>query len=421
MKFAALDEWLAWLEQLHPSTIDLGLDRVRSVAERAGLLDPPFPVVIVGGTNGKGSVCAVLESILRNAGYSVGLYTSPHIINYNERVRITAQEVDDETLCAAFDDIERVRDQTTLTYFEFGTLAAMRVFQQRGVDVAIMEVGLGGRLDAVNIWDAEVSVITSLALDHTDWLGDSLDDIAFEKSGIARGGRPLIVGEPQPPPRLFDRVAEIGADNILLGRNFNYHCHSDGRWDFSGVDTEYRDLPSPGIGGGMRYANSAIALQVLDCLRQKFMPTAEQLVRGIASASTRGRAQRVSVNGRECLFDVAHNPQAISAFVDYLSSTMCGGKTLAVVGFMADKAIAEMLGILSSSFDRWYVGDLPTQRAIPSAELAELIDRHVVTDIEVHSTISEAFHRALADASANDRIVVFGSFITVAEVLPLTL
>ena len=417
MKFSTLAEWLGWLEELHPSTIDLGLDRVGEVASRAGLMSPSFPIITVGGTNGKGSVCSVLESVLVTAGYKVGLYTSPHIFRYNERVRIGGSDVNDAVLCAAFDRIEAARGETSLTYFEYGTLAAMQAFQDSEADIVILEVGLGGRLDAVNLWDAAAAVITSLALDHTDWLGETLDDIAGEKVEIARHGRPLIVGEPNPPQRLIDRAIEISAELQLRNRDFFAEPESDENWHFIAPDKRLDKLPMPGITGTMRCVNAATAIQALRQLDGVDV-TETQLRTGVANSSLKGRAHHILVDGIECIFDVAHNPQAISAFAEYLASTASGGRTLAVAAFMADKAIPEMLDLLSTTFSSWYTGDLDMPRAMQADELASLVKDHVKADVYCENDIKSALKCALTEATSDDRIAVFGSFITVAELLP---
>lgn len=423
-----LDEWLTWLEQLHPNTIDLGLRRVHQVAARTDLLSPSFPIITVAGTNGKGSVCALLESVLVQAGYTVGLYTSPHIFHYNERVRINACVVSDALLCSAFEYIEQYRADTSLTYFEFGTLAAMWCFAQRAVDIAVLEVGLGGRLDAVNLWDANVSIISSLALDHTDWLGDTLEDIAFEKTGIARKGRALIVGESAPAQRLFECVDKIGAALLLRGRHYDYQLPvtppsspssaGGSSWHFVGESVSYQDLPVPGIEGHARYLNAATAVQAIECIGLQCPVTVAQLHQGLRMANLPGRAQHARIDGVNCVFDVAHNPQAIAAFANYLSSHPCEGKTIAVAAFMADKAIAQMLNLLAGTFDRWYIGDLSLPRAMPAIQLAALLKQHTKADAHIATTLKAAFGQALAEADCKDRVVVFGSFVTVAETLP---
>lgn len=438
---STLTGWLTWLEQLHPSGIDLGLERVHQVAVRASLLTPSFPVITVGGTNGKGSVCALLESILKHAGYRVGLYTSPHIFHYNERVRIDAQAIDDAALCGAFEQIENSRADTSLTYFEFGTLVAMQCFQQAAVDIAILEVGLGGRLDAVNLWDAEVSIISSLALDHTDWLGDTLDAIAYEKTGIARTGRPLIVGESAPPERLYTRADEIGATLFLRGQHFDYQLPvqspattmGEHSWHFVSENSGQKHLPAPGIMGSVRYLNASIAVQAIKCLSESFPVGETALHDGLRAARLPGRAQHIQIDGIDCIFDVAHNPQAIAAFAGYLSQCQpvhhnpgrspeqFTGKTIAIAAFMADKAIPQMLGLLAGTFDHWYTGDLPLPRAMSGAQLAALLAHHAQANVSVEATVRQAFQRALAEASVGDRLVIFGSFVTVAETLPVHL
>ena len=412
---------MSWLEQLHPKEIDLGLERVRQVAARAALLAPAFPVVTVAGTNGKGSVCALLESILTQAGYCVGLYTSPHLFHYNERIRVGAENIGDDELCAAFENIEKCRGDSSLSYFEFGTLAALWLMQQREVDIAVLEVGLGGRLDAVNVWDAQVAIISSLALDHTDWLGDTLDDIAGEKAAIARPGRPLVVGQPDPPPMLFACVEAMGASLWLRGRDYDYRLCGGPQWDFIEGSVQYCALPSPGIGGGARYANAATVVQALHLLSERFPLNEMQLREGLSAARLPGRAQRVEIEGVDCVFDVAHNPQAIAIFIDDLSRDAGTGRIIAVAAFMADKAIPEMLDLLTDVFDCWYVGDLPSSRALSAIALAALLADRIGVQARIEKTLRQAFRCALVDADPQDRVVVFGSFVTVAETLPFNL
>ena len=419
MAFNSLSQWLHWLEQLHPTRIDLGLERIHQVASRCDLLNPHFPLITVGGTNGKGSVCATLESIYNRAGYHVGLYTSPHLLVYNERVRIAGVNSTDSMLIEAFEFIEKKRADISLTYFEYSTLAAMYVLQRKNVDLGILEVGLGGRLDAVNLWLADIAVITSLGLDHTEWLGNTLDDIAFEKADIARAHKPLVVGEPQPPARLFQQVKAIGAELLLRGRDYHYRHIDTDYWTHCAGQTQYIGLPKPKLAGEVGYANSCTAMQVIHLLQAQCPVTIEQCRAGIAEVSLVGRCQHLRYRGVECIFDVAHNPQAVTALVDYLSCIQCKGKTLAVVGFMADKAIDEMLALLSGSFNQWFLGELSAARALIPAELATRISAHTQVDIQCYNRLDDAFKAAVDAADEHDRVVVFGSFITVADLLPL--
>ncbi|MGA9162956.1 MAG: bifunctional tetrahydrofolate synthase/dihydrofolate synthase, partial [Thiobacillus sp.] len=306
----SLADWLARLEQLHPNVIDLGLERVCRVRDAMGLA-PTFPLIIVGGTNGKGSTCAYLEAILGAAGYRTGLYTSPHLLRYNERVRIDGKEARDAELVAAFEKIDAARGETSLTYFEFGTLGAMAQFIDAGVDVAILEVGLGGRLDAVNVFDPTAAIVTSVDLDHMDYLGDSREQIGFEKAGIYRAGRPAICADPAPPASLIGHARHIGAALRCVGQDFSARREDD-HWTFFGADVTWQALPLPAMPGAYQLRNAAGALAVLESL-QAYLPVSEAAIRaGLARAQVPGRFQRIA-HAPEVILDVAHNPEAARA------------------------------------------------------------------------------------------------------------
>ncbi|MEM7206756.1 MAG: bifunctional tetrahydrofolate synthase/dihydrofolate synthase [Pseudomonadota bacterium] len=413
----SLGEWLAWLEQLHPNTIDLGLERVGHVARESGVDKPIFPIITVAGTNGKGSVCAFLDSMLSAAGYRVGVYTSPHLFTYNERVRVCGQQSSDAELCAAFEHIEAARGDTSLTYFEFGTLAAMRVFIERNVDIAVMEVGLGGRLDAVNLWDASVAIITSLGLDHTDWLGDTIEAIAAEKCGIARPQTPLVVGQSQVPDCVFSIANEIGARVYQRERDFNATKKENGEWQMAGHNSNHDALPMPSIVGSFAIGNAATAVQALALLPEPFYLSDESISQGLLSAKLIGRAHHIDVHGVDCLFDVAHNPQAIQCLLDYVEANPVRGATHIVCAFMADKAIPEMLQMLSPHITRWYVGNLPLPRGLPATDLADVLNQVTSEKAAVHEDAPLALRAALSDSVSGDRILILGSFVTVAETL----
>ena len=324
---STLADWLAYLEELHPQAIALGLERVLRVARNLGIATG-FPIITVGGTNGKGSCCAMLEAILRQAGYRTGCYTSPHLVRYNERVRIDSLEVADDVLCRAFEKIEGARNDITLTYFEFGTLAAMLAFIEAGVDVAILEVGLGGRLDAVNIFDADCALIASVDLDHQDYLGDTREAIGFEKAGILRSGRPAVCADAEPPDSLVNHAREIGADLMVIDRDFGFVAEPQ-QWRYWGPGGKRHGLPHPALRGAFQLGNAAGCVTALDSLRARLPVTAQDLRSGLLHAEVAGRFQVLP--GRPMvILDVAHNPHAARALAANLASMPAGGRVLAV-------------------------------------------------------------------------------------------
>ena len=430
----SLSDWLVFLEGLHPkgqSGIELGLERVGRVRDVLGQR-AACPVIIVGGTNGKGSTCAILESVYRAAGYRTGCYTSPHLLTYTERVRVDGAAIDDASLCAAFAKVEAARElagdssgAVPLTYFEFGTLAAWEVFAAQPVQVIILEVGLGGRLDAVNIYEPDVSVVTGIALDHTDWLGPTRELIGFEKAGIYRSDRPAICADPQPPQSLLDRAAAIGADLRLLGRDFG--GSSDGpAWSFwrrGGV--LWRGLPLPALSGVYQLGNAAAALEAVTALQDRLTVAQDALERGLCEVRLAGRFQVVR-SRPEVILDVAHNPQAVAALAGNLDASPCAGRTFAVVGMLADKDISGALAALAGKIDVWLLAGLDVPRGAAASVLCEAVLGVVAGDghsaglggaVECLDSPVEAFQRAVGLAGENDRILVFGSFYTVAAVL----
>lgn len=417
-----LDDWLAHLEGLHPkgqAGIELGLERVTRV-KQVLLQRQMCPVVVVGGTNGKGSTCAYLESICRAAGYRVGCYTSPHLLTYNERVRIDGAPVDDEALCAAFARVEAARQaagNVALTYFEFGTLAAWEVFAEWGAELVILEVGLGGRLDAVNIYDGDVSVITGIALDHTDWLGPTRESIGYEKAGVFRGGRPAICADVEPPRSLMEHAAAIGADLQLIGRDFGFSRSGD-RWSWWNRRGTKRDsLPLPGLSGAHQLGNASAVLAAVDILQDRLPVDVAAVAHGLQEVRLAGRFQRVSERP-EIIVDVAHNPQAVAGLAQTLAAQENTGRTFAVVGMLADKDIAGALQAMAEDVDLWFLGSLEGPRGAAAEVLAAAV-WSVQPDaaVECFSSVKEAFRRAVGVAGENDRILAFGSFVTVAAVL----
>ena len=411
----SLADWLARLERLHPSAIDLGLERVRRVADALGLA-PAFPLVVVGGTNGKGSTCAFLEAMLGAAGYKTGLYTSPHLLRYNERVRIAAADADDASLVAAFARVDAARGDVSLTYFEFGTLAAMCLFVDAGVDVAILEVGLGGRLDAVNVFDAAAAIVTGVALDHMDYLGDSREAIGYEKAGIFRAGRPAICADPAPPSTLLAHARAIDADLRCLGRDFAAQRQPAG-WTFQGRALRWDDLPLPTLAGTYQLRNAAAALAALEALAARLPVPLAAIRAGLRAAHVAGRFQRIA-GTPELILDVAHNPDAAAALAAALREQPAAGRTLAVVGMLADKDAAGVFAALAGEIDAWWLGTPASPRARPAAELAATLRTGVPgAAVEVCTEIAAALRKAQGAAREGDRIVVFGSFVTVAAAL----
>jgi dihydrofolate synthase/folylpolyglutamate synthase len=410
---ATLAAWLAHLETLHPKAIALGLERVAAVHSRMRLaLD--CTVVTVTGTNGKGSTCAILESVLRRAGYRTGLYTSPHLSRYNERVRIGGQPQDDAALVAAFAAVEDARGDIPLTYFEYGTLAALHAFARAGLDAAILEVGLGGRLDAVNVIAADVAVVTSIDLDHMDYLGPTRADIAREKAGIFRAGRPVVCAEPDPPASLTEHARAIGAPVTQIGRDYGF-VPAQGQWRYWGPGGSRFGLPYPALRGAYQLANAATALAVVDLLRDRLHVPAGAIRDGLLAVELEGRFQVLP--GRPAtVLDVAHNPHAARVLAATLATMGYFPQTIAVFGMLADKDIRGVIAALAARVDRWFVATLPGPRgASAEAIRAELLRAGIAAGvIRTCNDIETGFAAARDEADEADRIIVFGSFLTVA-------
>ncbi|MBI5005700.1 MAG: bifunctional folylpolyglutamate synthase/dihydrofolate synthase [Nitrosomonadales bacterium] len=436
----SLADWLTYLESLHPKTIALGLERVAQVKQRLNL-QPDFPVIIVGGTNGKGSVCAMLEAILHAAGYKVGCYTSPHLLDYNERVRIARQQASDAELCASFEAIELARKgpqdsgnssltptlsqrekgqsqeaiDIPLTYFEFGTLAAMQCFISHKVDVAILEVGLGGRLDAVNVFDADVAVVTSVDIDHVDYLGDTREKIAFEKAGIFRRGHVAICADSEVPQALRQHARQIGAELWCIGSEFGFTPHQ-GQWDYRSMTGARSALPIPALRGAFQLHNASAVLAALDALKDGLPVNMQAIRRGLVEVELAGRFQFVP--GRpQLILDVAHNPHAARSLAQNLGE-LPPAKTYAVFAMLKDKDMAGVVQALDARIDEWFVAGIDAPRGATAAELAQVLqDNRVGGAVRVCDSIGGALHEASNRASENDRIAAFGSFYTVAEVM----
>jgi dihydrofolate synthase/folylpolyglutamate synthase len=414
---ATLDDWLAHCERLHPKTIDMTLDRVNLVRDRLGLKFN-VPVISVAGTNGKGSTCAMLECIALQAGYRVGLYIKPHLVHFEERCRINGASVAAADLLPHFEAVEVARGELALTYFEFTTLAIMRALAAAPLDLVILEVGMGGRLDAVNTIDADCAVITSIALDHTEFLGPDREAIGREKAGIMRTGRPAIVSDPQPPQSLQDRATDIGADLWQIGRDFNVQGDKQ-QWSFAGRGRRWNGLAYPALRGANQLLNAGGVLAALEALREQLPITAQAVRNGLAMVELPGRFQIVP-GTPTLVLDVAHNPQAVAALALNLDQMGFYPRTHAVFGAMRDKDIAGLLGHIAPLVDAWYLTALPVARAASPDELATAVrqaagDRDVV--ITTHANPAAALASAAAAADPADRIAVFGSFYTVGGVL----
>ncbi len=412
-----LEDWLDHIGRQHPSAIDLGLERPREVLGRMGLGRPPV-VITVGGTNGKGSTTAMLESILRVAGYRTGLYTSPHLVRYNERVRLDGEEAPDADLVAGFEAVERARGETSLTYFEYGTLAAFECFARRRVEVAILEVGLGGRLDCVNLLDADAAVVVSVDLDHQDWLGDTREAIGREKAHIFRPGRPAIYGEASIPATVEAHAREIGADLQVLGRDYRFVRH-EGQWDFEGRRGAKRALPMPALRGPWQLANASAALAVLDEISDRLPVSLGEVKRGLTGVRLAGRLQ-VLPGRPSVVLDVAHNPHAARALSEGLAGMGYARETIAVFAMLADKDIEGVIAAMAARVDRWHVATVASERAAGVDRVAGLLEaRGLGERVRRFATVPLAYEAALREAGPDDRILVFGSFLTVADVLRL--
>lgn len=421
----SLADWLVHLEALHPqgaAGIELGLARVLAVKAQLGPTlgqTQTAAVITVAGTNGKGSTCAMLESILCSAGYRVGLYTSPHLLAYNERVRIGGIAVDDAQLCAAFARVELARQaagEVRLSYFEFGTLAAWECFLDAQVDVIILEVGLGGRLDAVNCFDADCAIVTSIDLDHTDYLGTTREAIGFEKAGIFRAGRPAICGDPAPPQSLVAHAAAMGADLQVIGRDFGY-LRQEGQWQYWSRAGKKSGMAYPALHGVHQLHNASTALAALEALGERLPVAMQDIRRGLSEVALPGRFQVLA--GRPAVvLDVAHNPQAARALSDNLGNMAFHPETWAVFGMLRDKDIRAVVSEIKDRVTRWLPCSLPGPRAAGAAELAQILKAVGVAEpLPLFDAPAAAFRHARVNANEGDRIIVFGSFLTVADVL----
>ncbi len=418
MRFDNLDEWLDWQSTLHPQEIELGLARVSRVWKRLHPEGLRGVVISVAGTNGKGSCVALLESIYRQAGYRVGSYTSPHLIRYNERIRLNGECASDGDLCRVFERIDQARDDIPLTYFEFGTLAALLLFTEADPDLMILEVGLGGRLDAVNIVDADLALITMIDLDHCDWLGHDRQQIGREKAGIMRPGRPVVLGDPQMPESVLEYARSIRAEAYLAGRDFQADRVSQGWIWFRGRSEGVR-LPDSNLQGVGQELNAS-AVVMATCLLQTRLPlTWDQVSDGLLKVSLSGRLQWIP-GTPSLLLDVAHNPQAVESLIGYLQQLDWGGRVYALVGLLKDKEARRILTRVASEVDDWLLVDLAGTRGREAGQLARLLAEIGVDGrISCHHDVADALHTALQAAAPEDLIVIFGSFLVVGAALDL--
>ena len=400
-----LADWLAFIERQHPKAIALGLDRVAAVLQRMQIRIE-CPVITVGGTNGKGSCCALLEAMLRAGGYRTGLYTSPHLVRYNERVSIAGTEAGNEALAASFEAVEAARFDTPLTYFEYGTLAAFWLFARERVEVMVLEVGLGGRLDAVNVIDADCAVLTSVGIDHVDYLGPDRESIGREKAGIFRAGRPAVIAEPEPPRA----VLEAPGDKWRLGKDFGY-ADQKSQWSYWGPAGKRGGLAHPALRGAMQLRNAAAAMCALELLRETLPLGMQDIRRGLSAVTLPARFQ-VLPGRPQIILDVAHNPQAAQMLAENLAVSGFAPETIAVCGMLRDKDIAGVLAALAPRITRWHLASLSGPRAASAEQLAQY-----VTNAECFGSPAAALQAALGRASEDDKIVVFGSFLTVGEAL----
>lgn len=436
MRPVTLSDWLSWQQTLHPSPIDLGLTRLNRTLARLGWRRPPCPVITVGGTNGKGSCVALLNRILAEAGYRVGMFTSPHLLRYNERIVIADREISDASLVAAFERIDAARGEDTLTFFEFNALAALLIFETAGLDVMILEVGLGGRLDAANAIDADAALVTSIALDHCEWLGGDVESIGHEKAGIFRQGRPAIFGSLAMPASIQKAADDCGARLLRLGREFRFtrqgsFIHQQGsatpqsdRWSWWGTQSNLNDLPPPALVGEIQFDNAAAVLAVLESLSGRLAVDRAAIVRGLQNVRLPGRFQIVrDAEGMraEWILDVAHNPAAARTLASQLAQRPLAnrehGRTIAVCGILGDKDIEGVAAELRLSFDEWIVARLDSSRAVDEQVLAQRLRNCGAKVSMVAADVASACSAAEGMATQADRVVVFGSFLTVGPAI----
>ena len=416
-RFQGLGQWLAWQQSLHPDAIELGLERAGRVLVRTGWRRPSCPVVTVGGTNGKGSCVALLAAMLRASGRRVGTFTSPHLVDYRERIRIDGEPVSEASLVVAFERIADALGPDSLTFFEFNALAALLVFETAAPDAIVLEVGMGGRLDAVNLVDADVAVIVSVGLDHMEWLGSDVESIGREKAGIMRRRRPAILGTPAPPQSVLDAAQAVGADLRLRGRDYDGFEQPDGTWTYRDAGGELAALPAPALAGAVQVGNAATALAALRSLPGRLALGRSAVEEGLRRVCLPGRFQRVADRrGFEWVLDVAHNPDSARTLVANLARYPATGRTVAVCGMLGDKDVEEVIGVLGGSAGRWIAAGTEGPRGLEDHALAARAAARGIA-MEPGGTVAAAMSLAASDACRGDRILVFGSFHTVGPAL----
>ncbi len=417
MRFNKLQDWLDWQEALHSQKIELGLERIAEVAQALGVSSPTYKIITVAGTNGKGSIVTILESIYHHSGYRVGSYTSPHLLHYNERIRIAKENVDDERLCKAFDLVDKARGNTSLSYFEFGTLAAMQIFNEQEFDVVIYEVGLGGRLDAVNILDADLAIVSNIGIDHVQWLGETRESIGYEKAGVFRAARPAVCGDEDPPDTLLNYAEKLGTQLFCINKEFTFQQSSQTNWEFETHNLHWENLPIPNLYGRTQLGNAATALMGVRCMDDDLPVTRDNINSGLANISLLGRFQIIQ-DGSQIILDVAHNLDSAKALVENLAGLEPANKTIAVFAVLADKDVEGILEVTKEVFDEWNVSELSSERSLSVGDLERSIHKFCSGQkVHTHASIKQAYDYAKQDVDASTRIVVFGSFLTVAEVL----
>jgi len=421
MRFTSLPQWLAWQETLHFTDIDPGLDRIgrvwQQLAGSEALL--PFKVITVAGTNGKGSSVALLDAILRAAGYRTGTYTSPHILKYNERICVDGMPCDDATICSSFDRIDTARQTTSLSYFEFATLAAIDIFQLQNIDIAILEVGMGGRLDAVNLFDTDIALITPISLDHTAWLGSTVEKIAFEKAGIICSNKPVVCSQAKPAISIVNHAQSLSAPLFKAQSDYDFQQH-DNQWHWQNKQHQWQNLPLPALLGDYQIRNAAAVLQVISLLNQQDITIPLTAIKtGLQKVELAGRFQQIK-GDVDTILDVTHNQQGAENLAQLLSTTPCQGRTFAVLAMLKDKDAIAVASELKQGVDQWFVAGLTGGRGMTSAQLAAQLSQVIADDkIESQTTVEQAYQQAIAQAKPEDRVIVLGSFHTVEAVLRL--
>lgn len=413
---APMSDWLSWLETCSPNEIELGLERVQAVLERLGLQRPGH-LLLVAGTNGKGSCVAMLQALLLASGVSVGAYTSPHVLRYNERIAVNGTPATDPEIIAAFERVEAVRADVPLTYFEYGTLAAMVVFAAAEVQAWVLEVGMGGRLDATNVLDPTAVLITNVSLDHCDWLGDDIESIAVEKAGVMRKGMAVVFGAEQVPKAVLVHAAALGADLLVAGRDYAHAMNADGTWNWRGRTQSLQALQPPGLMGSFQIGNAAAVLSLLDVAGFTALLSVASVNAVLPALSLTGRAQRVTMHGTEWLLDVAHNPAAATVLAETLQANTVAGTTTAMIGMLDNKDATGVIVALRDQVERWIAVTADSPRAVPADELGRQIANLCDRSCLVADSLASAMQFARRDVAENDRILVTGSFFLVGPVL----